>query len=122
MGLLSANVKEIIAEVRPSIVATASKKGRPNVSAKGSLRLLDDNHLVFADMSSPRTTANLKENPQISVLVFHPKTMKGCRIWGKGEVLDSGDLFDKISKEYAERNIKVNNVIKITVEEVQESI
>lgn len=122
MGLLSTNVKEIIAEVRPSIVATASKKGRPNVSAKGSLRLLDDNHLVFADMSSPRTTANLKENPQISVLVFHPKTMKGCRIWGKGEVLDSGDLFDKISKEYAERNIKVNNVIKITVEEVQESI
>ena len=120
MSKLSEKVKETIAEIRPGIIATASKDGKPNVSAKGSFRVLDDDHVVFADISSPRTIANLKENPQVSVLVVHPKSMKGCRIWGKGEILDSGELFDQMSKEFAELNLKVNHVVKITVEETQD--
>jgi len=117
---LSEKVKETIAEIRPGIIATASKDGKPNVSAKGSFRVLDDDHVVFADISSPRTIANLKENPQVSVLVIHPKSMRGCRIWGKGEIIDSGELFDQMSKEFAELNLKVNHVVKITVEETQD--
>jgi len=121
MGKLSQKIKETIAEIRPGIIATASKDGKPNVSAKGSFRVLDDDHVVFGDISSPRTIANLRENPQVSVLVVHPKSMRGCRIWGRGEILDSGELFDQMSKEFAERNLKVNHVVKITVEEAQDS-
>ncbi len=121
MGLLTDNIKQIITEVRPGIIATADRYGKPNVSAKGSLRVLDDDHLVFADMSSPRTITNLKENSQISILIFHPKSMKGCRIWGKGEVHDSGYLFGQICNEYSERNITVNNIVLVTVEQAQES-
>ena len=120
MGKLSEKVKETIAEIRPGIIATASKDGKPNVSAKGSFRVLDDDHVIFADISSPRTIANLRENPQVSILVVHPKSMRGCRIWGKGEILDSGELFDQMSKEFAELNLKVNHVVKITVEETQD--
>jgi len=121
MGKLPEKVKETIAEIRPGIIATASKDGKPNVSAKGSFRVLDDDHVVFADISSPRTIANLRENPNVSILVVHPKSMRGCRIWGKGEILDSGELFDQMNKEFAERNLKVNHVVKITVEETQDS-
>ena len=121
MGKLSEKVKGTIAEIRPGMIATASKDGKPNISAKGSFRVLDDDHVIFADISSPRTIANLEENPQVSVLVVHPKSMRGCRIWGKGEILDSGEVFDQMSKEFAERNLKVNHVVKITVEETQDS-
>jgi len=121
MGKLPEKVKETIAEIRPGIIATASKDGKPNVSAKGSFRVLDDDHVVFADISSPRTIANLRENPNVSILIVHPKSMRGCRIWGKGEILDSGELFEQMSKEFAERNLKVNHVVKITVEETQDS-
>ena len=121
MGNLTDSIKETIAEIRPGIIATVSRDGIPNVSAKGSLRVLDDGHLVFADINSPRTIANLKENPNLSVLVVHPKTMKGCRIWGKGEVLSSGELFDRMTQEFADRNLKVNNVVRITVEEALDS-
>jgi putative heme iron utilization protein len=121
MGKLSQKIKETIAEIRPGIIATASKNGKPNVSAKGSFRVFDDDHVLFGDISSPRTIANLRENPQVSVLVVHPKSMRGCRIWGRGEILDSGELFDQMSKEFAERNLKVNHVVKITVEEAQDS-
>jgi len=122
MARLTDTMKGTIAEIRPAIVATASKAGKPNASAKGSLRVLDDDHLLFADISSPRTIANLKENPRVSVLVLHPKTMRGCRIWGTAEVLDSGDLFDRMSGEYAERKLSVNHVVRITVEEAQEGV
>ena len=121
MGKLPEKVKETIAEIRPGIIATASKDGKPNVSAKGSFRVLDDDHVVFADISSPRTIANLRENPNVSILVVHPKSMRGCRIWGKGEILDSGELFEQMSKEFAKRNLKVSHVVKITVEETQDS-
>jgi predicted pyridoxine 5'-phosphate oxidase superfamily flavin-nucleotide-binding protein len=121
MGKLSEEIKETIGEIRPGIIATASKDGKPNVSAKGSFRVLDDDHVVFADISSPRTIANLRENPLVSVLVMHPKTMKGCRIWGKAEILDSGELMDKMREEFAARDLNVNHVVKITVEEAQSS-
>ena len=121
MAKLSNEVKTMIAEIRPGIIATASKDGKPNASAKGSFRVLDDNHVIFADINSPRTIANLRENPYVSILVVHPRTLKGCRIWGKGEILNSGPLFDQLNKEFVEKGLKVKHVVKITVEKVQES-
>ena len=121
MSKLSEEVKTMIAEIRPGIIATASKDGKPNVSAKGSFRVLDDDHVIFADINSPRTIANLRENPYVSILAVHPRTLKGCRIWGKGEILNSGPLFDQMNKEFVEKGLKVNHVVKITVEKVQES-
>ena len=121
MVKLSEEVKTMIAEIRPGIIATASKDGKPNVSAKGSFRVLDDDHVLFADINSPRTIANLRENPYVSVLVIHPKTLRGCRIWGKGEIINSGPLFDQLNTEFVGKGLKVNHVVKIKVDKVQES-
>ena len=114
---ISQEVKNAVAEYSPAMVATVDKTGKPNVSAKGSLRVIDDEHLLFADIRSPRTIVNLKENPQVAVICLNPTTRKGCRIWGRTEITTSGELFDQFSKEYAARNMKVNHVVKIFVEE-----
>ena len=119
MAKLTEEAKKAIGAIRPSLVATASKNGKPNVSAKGSLRVLDDEHLLFADVASPRTIANIKENPQVAAICLDAAARKGCRIWGKGEIFKSGEIFDKIVAEYASKNMKVRNVVKITVEEVE---
>jgi predicted pyridoxine 5'-phosphate oxidase superfamily flavin-nucleotide-binding protein len=119
MAKLTDDAKKAIAEIRPSLIATASKTGKPNVSAKGSLRVLDDEHVLFADIASPRTIANIKENPQVAVICLNAAARKGCRIWGKGEILNSGELFDKIVAEFASINMKVKNVVKVAVTEVE---
>lgn len=119
MAKLTDEAKKAIAEIRPSLVATASGTGKPNVSAKGSLRVLDEEHVVFADIASPRTVANIKENPQVSIICLDAVARKGCRIWGKGEIQNSGELFDKMSAEYAEKNMTVKNVVKVAVEQVE---
>jgi predicted pyridoxine 5'-phosphate oxidase superfamily flavin-nucleotide-binding protein len=103
------------------LVATASKTGKPNVSAKGSLRILDDEHVIFADVASPRTIANIKENPQVAIICLDASARKSCRIWGRGEIITSGDLFDKTAAELAKRNMTIRSVVKVTVEEVETS-
>jgi predicted pyridoxine 5'-phosphate oxidase superfamily flavin-nucleotide-binding protein len=119
MTKLSDEAKKAIAEIRPSLVATAGKTGKPNVSAKGSFRVLDDEHVVFADIASPRTVANIRENPQVAVICLDAAMRKGCRIWGQGNILDSGELFDQLTAEYAEKNMEVKHVVKVAVDEVE---
>ena len=74
MVKLSEEAKKIISEVHPGLIATSSKDGKPNVSPKGSFRVLDDEHVAFNDSASPQTVANLRENPQVSAIVYDPAT------------------------------------------------
>ena len=117
MAKLTEEAKKIISEFGPALIATASKDGKPNVSPKGSFRVLDDEHVVFANLASPRTMANLKENPQLTAIIFDRSTRKGCRIWGRAEILGSGDLFNSLFAEYEPKGMKVKSVIKVSVEE-----
>ena len=116
MGSISDELKKAISDVQPCFVATADKEGNPNVSAKGSLIVLDENHLVFAELRSPQTIKNLKENPSLSIIALNPETRKGWRVWGKSvELMTSGDAFDKLTEKYAKMG-KVNYAVKILVE------
>ena len=117
MAKLSEEAKKIIADIHPAFVATASKNGRPNVSPKGSFRVLDDEHVVFAETRSPRTLANLRENPQVAAIVFDLAARKGCRVWGKAEIIESGDLVEALQADLARRGMKVNLAVKVPVED-----
>ena len=121
MSKLTTEAKKTIGEIRPALIATANKSGKPNVSAKGSLRVLDDEHVVFADVASLRTITNLAENPQVSLICLDATQRRSCRIWGRAEVLTSGKLFEDIKGEYAIKKIDVKNVVKIAVDEVEVS-
>ena len=124
MAKLSEEVKKIIGEFGPVSIATASKEGKPHVSPRGTFRILadvrvlDDEHVIFVNIGGNRTKANLKENPQLFAIIIHRSSLKGCRIWGKAEILDRGALFDSISAEFEPRGVEVNNVVKVTVEGV----
>ena len=118
MAKLTDEAKQLISEFGPGLVATASRDGKPNISLKGSFRVVDDEHVAFAEIASPRTMANLGEHPQVSAMVFDRSTRKGCRIWGKAEIVDSGDQFDAISSEYEAKGMKVKHLVKIDVEDV----
>ena len=116
MEKLSEDLKNAITQIKPAMVATVNSAGQPNVSPKGSLRVLDDQHLVFAEIRSPQTINNLRENPQISIIGFDPTSRKGWRVWGKvAEILASGNLYEQFCSEYAGKG-KVNHVVTISVE------
>jgi hypothetical protein len=102
-------------------VATSSRDGEPNVTPKGTLKLLDDTHVAFADLFSLKTRRNLLENNKIAVTVVDATTAQGYQIKGTAEVVDSGPLFDATSQQLKESPKglpPVHHVVKITVESV----
>jgi predicted pyridoxine 5'-phosphate oxidase superfamily flavin-nucleotide-binding protein len=102
-------------------VATASPDGVPNVTPKGSLRLLDGEHLLFADLFSLKTRANLEQNPKVAVTVIEPGSPHGYQIKGTAEMFDSGPLFDQTVQAIKEKMPALPRpkyVVKITVESV----
>ena len=117
MAAISAEAKSVIAEIHPGLIATADASGKPNVSAKGTFRVLDDEHVMFADVNSPRTIANLRQNPQVSAIVLDPASRRGCRVWGKAEIIESGPLFDEVNAGLAARNIQAKHVVVVAVDD-----
>ena len=79
-------------------VATASKDGIPNVTPKGTVRLLDEQHVVFADLFSLKTRRNLEENPQVAVTVIDAASGQGYQIKGTAQLLTSGPEFEETAK------------------------
>ena len=102
-------------------VATASADGIPNSTPKGSVRVIDDLHLVFADLFSLKTRANLKENSKAAVTVVDEKSYKGYQLKGSAELLTAGPIFDQVAEELKKAPMKlppVNYVVKITVDSI----
>jgi len=87
-------------------VATVCPDGTPNVSPKGTVSILDDEHLIFADIRSPGTVSNLRTNPNIEVNVVDPFVRKGYRFKGTAQVLDSGPAFDRHVEFFSKRGLR----------------
>src|SRR5262249_380634 len=63
---------------------------------KGTTAVWDDDHLVFANIRSPGTLANLRQNANVEVNVVDPFLRKGYRFKGVAVVLASGALYDQV--------------------------
>jgi len=103
MPILTPAMKRMLDEQRLGFVATVCPDGTPNLSPKGTTAAWDDDHLVFADIHSPGTTANLRHNPHVEVNVVDPIARKGYRFKGAAEVLSEGAQFDAIVNFYRQR-------------------
>ena len=100
-------------------VGTADKSGMPNLSPKGTLKVLDDQTLVFADLFSLKTRAALEQNPQVAVAVVDKMT--GYQFKGKAELLDKGVLYDGVAGEVKKAMPDLPGpkyAVKITVEAI----
>ena len=58
MGILTDDMQQVVREQRLGFAATVCPDGTPNLSPKGTTKVYDDNHLIFADIHSPTTVEN----------------------------------------------------------------
>ena len=105
MNALTDEMKRLVEQQRLGFVATVCPDGTPNVSPKGTVCVLDDGHLMFADIRSPGTIVNLRRNPGIEVNVVDPFVRKGYRFKGRAEVLEAGAEFERLVAVFAERGM-----------------
>jgi predicted pyridoxine 5'-phosphate oxidase superfamily flavin-nucleotide-binding protein len=118
MGVLSRDAQRVVEEQRLGFVATVNADGTPNLSPKGTTAVLDDDHLVFADICSPGTIRNLRERPAIEVNVVDPIGRMGYRFRGTATVVEGGTRLDKLLGFYRRRgtDLPIRSVVVIRVE------
>jgi predicted pyridoxine 5'-phosphate oxidase superfamily flavin-nucleotide-binding protein len=120
MGVLNSDMKRLVERQRLGFVATVCPDGTPNLSPKGTTTVWDDDHLIFADIHSPGSVANLRQNPAVEVNVVDPMVRKGYRFKGTARVLADGELFDEILAFYRKSGSAhtIKHIVLIRVERV----
>jgi predicted pyridoxine 5'-phosphate oxidase superfamily flavin-nucleotide-binding protein len=118
-GLLTDDMKRVVEEQRLGFVATVCPDGSPNLSPKGTTAVWDDDHLVFANIRSPGTLANLRQNPNVEINVVDPFLRKGYRFKGIASILESGALYDKAIAFYKARGSRVDAIREVVLVRVQ---
>jgi predicted pyridoxine 5'-phosphate oxidase superfamily flavin-nucleotide-binding protein len=102
MGILTEDMRRVV-EAELGFIATVCPDGTPNLSPKGTTAVWDDDHLVFADLRSPGTVANLRSNPSIEINVVDQLVRKGYRFKGTAQVHTDGEVFERGVQYYEDR-------------------
>ena len=92
MGALTDDMQRVVREQRLGFVATVCPDGSPNLSPKGTTTVWDDDHLIFADICSPSTIANLRRNAAVEINVVDNLLRKGYRFKGRATILEGSQL------------------------------
>ena len=118
MGILTDDMKRVVREQRLGYIATVCPDGTPNLSPKGTTAVWDDDHLVFAEIRSPRSILNIERNPSVEVNVVDPLVRKGYRFKGQAVVHRSDDIFQSACRMYQEKGLtlEIRAVVLIRVE------
>jgi uncharacterized protein len=112
-------MKRVVEQQRLGFVATVCADGTPNLSPKGTTAVWDDDHLVFANIRSAGTLANLRRNASVEVNVVDPFARKGYRFKGVASILLSGALYDRAIAFYETRGSRVSMIREVVLVRVQ---
>jgi len=121
LTVLDDDMKRVVREQRLGYVATVGPDGTPNLSPKGTTAVWDDQHLVFLDLFSPGTVANIEAgNPAVEINVVDPIRRKGYRFKGAAQVHRDGRVFDDVVQWYEQERgtdrRRINSVVLVRVE------
>ena len=124
MGVLTDDMKKVVERQRLGFVATVCADGTPNVSPKGTISVLDDDHLMFADIRSPGTVANLRKNSGVEVNVVDPLVRKGYRFKGQASVLEAGAEFERVLAVFLSRRLfdapkRIRAIVTVRVDQAK---
>jgi uncharacterized protein len=119
MAKLTDEMKQLI-ETQQCFVATVNPDGTPNLGPKRSTRVLDDEHLMFTEVTGQQTWANVQAGSQLSIAVVDRDRMTGYRFSGTPEVVTSGELFERAAEVMRARGIMapVKGVVTMKIDAI----
>jgi predicted pyridoxine 5'-phosphate oxidase superfamily flavin-nucleotide-binding protein len=121
MSILTDDMKRVVREQRLGFIATVCPDGTPNLSPKGSTTVWDYDHLMFGNMRSPATMANLRQNPAMEINIVDVFVRKGYRFKGRAEILSDGPRYDEIMSVFKERgqDTMIHEIVLMRVERAE---
>jgi len=104
-------------------LATSDKEGQPNVSPKEIFAVYDEEHIAIADIASPVSVRNIKNNPAVCVSAVDIFSQSGFKIIGTAQLYTPDDdryaqlkssLSSRLTPEYVVRHIILLHVEKVS--------
>ncbi len=122
--MITKKIKDFLNLQKLGYVATVTHDGKPNISPKGTIIGWTDKTLAFADIRSPDTMKNLKNNPDVEINVIDPLSRKGYLFQGTARVLENKTVYHEILNHYRENGIKspINSIVLVDVSNVSDVI
>ncbi len=104
-------------------LATASSNNIPNVSPKEIFNYYDENHIIIANIASPQTIKNIKQNPNVCISFIDVFVQKGYQIKGAGFIIDKKDKtfsgMEAILLKMTKGKFPFSSITKIKVEQIK---
>jgi uncharacterized protein len=115
---LTADMQRVLNEQRLGFVASVCEDGTPNLSPKGTTTVWDEEHIVFADICSPGTVANISHHPIVEINVVDPVIRKGYRFKGTATIHQQGPIFEQGLALYRQRGTTspIRSIVLVQVE------
>jgi predicted pyridoxine 5'-phosphate oxidase superfamily flavin-nucleotide-binding protein len=119
MAKLSQEMKTLITS-QQAFIATTDPNGAPNIGTKASTHVLDDEHIVFYELTGGRTWINLQNDPRVAIAVADRSKLQGYRFEGKAELITEGELYDGAKKlaEMMKMPVPPKAAVKVKVDEI----
>ncbi|MFK7932485.1 MAG: pyridoxamine 5'-phosphate oxidase family protein [Saprospiraceae bacterium] len=89
--MLNTAIKNSIDQCVLCWLATADANGQPNVSPKEMFTYTDDGYLVIANIASPNSIKNIRQQPQVSVSFVDIFVQKGFQLKGTARIIKANE-------------------------------
>ncbi|MDK4733612.1 GAF domain-containing protein [Rhizobium sp. CNPSo 3490] len=100
MNLRLSDLSACFEGVIPSIIATASADGMPNISYLSHVVRVDEEHVALSNQFFAKTAANIRANPKVTLILVDGFTGDQFLLdIGFVRSVDAGPLFDKIARQ-----------------------
>ena len=120
---LSVDIKNSITKSVLCWLATASQDNIPNVSPKEIFNYYKDDCIIVANIASPQTVKNIKQNENVCVSFIDILVQKGFQVKGKAEIIDKTDSdfseMEHILSKMTDGRFPFSTVTKITVKTIK---
>lgn len=121
--MINDDIKKYIDKSVLCWLATCDKEFMPSVSPKEIFTYQDDSTLLIANLASPNSIDNIKDNPNVCVSFVDIFIQKGYKIKGTAQIIDRIDLnFSLKVKPLTDLftdKFPIKSVIEITVTKVE---
>ncbi|GFH39954.1 pyridoxamine 5'-phosphate oxidase family protein [Lactococcus insecticola] len=94
---LTTDMKRLITE-NLAYIATVDNDGNPDIGPKMSIRVYDDETIVYDELTGKQTMANIENNGKAIIAVANESEMSGYRFSGPTQIIREGAFFEDATK------------------------
>lgn len=117
--ILDEDMRAVIAAQKLCFAATVTPEGLPNLSPKGTIRVWDEGHLFFCDITSPGTRRNLQTNPWIELNVVDTISRRGYRFLGEATLHTNDEIYQKATQKVSSDWSDASSVRAVVLVKIQ---